>query len=466
MSDISQQIKLIAEEPSTIKKKEIISEAVVMFPGFEPILNCAYDVHKVYGVKDFPVPEEYLSVESLDDPRTRDDLLTILYSLSYGDLKGKKAKEVLTSFCAKLSEDDASVVQGIIERDLRCGIGNKLINEAVGYTLAPDVPPYMRCSLMSERIAEKFENARNFYSQVKADGEFINMVFDSDATFSLITRNGRVFPKEPAARLLREFIATMDCFDKPIDEVMHGELIVVDKKTGKIAPREVGNGLLSSAQKNSTTHDSKADQYKIVFVAWDIIPIPNFETGEAYRVPYSSRFEKLSRDIGKDNPVMRVVETLIVENMEQALKHYRAARAAGEEGTVIKLPDMPWIDGTSTEQVKMKDAKDIDLRIVSMTAGKGKNSKAFGSLTMVSECRKLTVNVSGFSDELRRHIFENFDEVFKGTIATITANSITQSKDKPGCFSLFLPRWKEHRPYKNDGDTLMRIEEIFAATDV
>ena len=135
----------------------------------------------------------------------------------------------------------------------------------------------------------------------------------------------------------------------------------------------------------------------------------------------------------------------------------------GYEGAVVKNVSGGWKDHTSPHQVKIKASLEVELRIVGMLDGKatGKNADTFGSLDMVSEDEKLRVAVTGFSDELRQYIFDNWHEEFYGQVCTVKANQLLMPSKSNKHYSLFLPSYVEIRHDRKEADDIERIISIF-----
>ena len=76
---------------------------------------------------------------------------------------------------------------------------------------------------------------------------------------------------------------------------------------------------------------------------------------------------------------------------------------------------------------------------------------------MASSDKLVEVNISGFSDDLRKWITENIDSLL-GTIATVIYNERIKSRDRPDVDSLFLPRFAEFRTDKTVANSSKEIK--------
>jgi DNA ligase-1 len=351
---------------------------------------------------------------------------------------GNHARMYLSSILDNCSVRDAQVVSRVVARDLRCGFGATTINK-VWKNLIPEYP-YQRCSLHTKVDVMSWDWKSGVFSQLKADGMYVNVNHELDGSVSIISRNGSLFPNESFSSIIADVK-----FSVGLGEQLHGELLIVDRDTG-IQPREVGNGILNSIQQGSVLPEN---QYIIMYV-WDMIPLENAVPGGVYSVPYSSRYDNIVRTLSIANSI-KVIPTKIIHSYEHAINHYSEMLREGFEGTVIKAGSGVWKDGTSTTEVKLKLDVVVDLKITGFTAGNGKFKSTFGAITATTSDSKLIVNVSGISDKIRNEVSANRDN-YLGTVVAIKSNNITKTDDNT--YSLFLPRVVEFRTDKTTADSL------------
>ena len=375
-------------------------------------------------------------------------------SLCNRTLSGAKARASVATLHASFKNDyERELLELLIERDAKSGFGASTINK-VWADLITDVP-YMRCCLPKDAKLDKFPWKTGVFSQLKCDGMFANVTHRADGSVTIASRSGSPFPIEMFPDIEREVIAKV-----PACSQMHGELLMY--KDGEVLPRELGNGMFNSIQQGGELEDGCVP----VYVAWDIIPETEAKAKNKYRVAYSKRFAKLgdclkTKETGENAPLQLVI-TKIVHSMKEAQEHYKEMLEAGFEGTIIKHPDMIWEDTTSKSQVKMKLTAECDLKVVGFNPGKGKNEVLFGSIQLVSADGKLEVGMSGFSDKLRKQLWEDRN-ILIGKIMTVKSNCLMEPSKDGGKYSLFLPRYEETRLDKKAADTLDKIIKQFEA---
>lgn len=464
-------LRAIANEPSSNRKIEMLKEAEqhVSLPHFQQVLIWANHPQ----IRFYLTPPAYLFKEVQD---TQDipmfteaqDMADFLQALSNRSISGNAAKYAYQQFRGTLTPKVQTLLDDILEKDLKVGFGVSSINKAFK-KLIPDMP-YMRCSLITDIKKPELwlSPTSGVISQEKMDGMFFNIDVLGDGDIVLTSRNGSLFPDHSAFYEIKSVVANF----RPAMQY-HGEMLVTDK-TGKILPREESNGLLNALLKsdNSKSKGARFDsnQYSLLLQLWDAIPhaLLRFvgdnkaiEQSEN-NLPYSERLASLASDIQRaDSKVVQLVDTRYYSSIADAEEHFKQMLSEGKEGCVVKLPEMRWKDGTSREQVKLKNKFTIELRIVGFNEGTGKNKDLFGSLNCISEDGLLEVNVSssGMSETYRKHVSDERNK-YMGQVVSVTANSIMHNKNG-GRHSLFLPVFEEIRSDKHVADTFQRICEQF-----
>jgi DNA ligase-1 len=136
------------------------------------------------------------------------------------------------------------------------------------------------------------------------------------------------------------------------------------------------------------------------------------------------------------------------QGRDQMDRYARDCVAQGFEGIMIKNLDAPYECKRNTFWLKWKPVIDVDLTVVGLEEGTGKNVGRLGALVCegTDNGKHITVNVgSGFSDDDRDNYWRDSNFII-GRTAVVMADAITQNQD--GSYSLRFPRFKTFRDDK------------------
>lgn len=359
--------------------------------------------------------------------------LDSLYDLSHRHVTGNAAIAHLKGMLEALNWDDARVIERIIQKDLKCGVQISTAN-TVWTGLIHDYP-VMLCSPFDQKLVDKIKYPASV--QLKMDGMRFNAIV-RDGKCEFRSRNGKEI--QLLGNLEAEFVALAN----GVDCVFDGELLV--KENGKILDRQTGNGILNKANKGTI---SAAEAAKVHATVWDYIPYMYFIEGE-YNKPYLNRFGVLSAMTFPDR--IKLVESVGVNNLEEAQVIFEKYLADGEEGIILKDLSGIWQNKRSKTQIKFKGELECDLKIVGVEEGTGKYAGMLGAIKCESADGVIKVSVgSGFTDADR----EQGAEII-GKIAAIKYNM--RIKNKQGDESLFLPIVLEIRDDKEVADSSKDIK--------
>lgn len=404
-------------------------------------IQTALDPYKQFYIRK--IPSYTPSTQEL----SIDEFISVLNStLVTRKVTGHAAINLVAKMLSSLSKDDAEVAKLIIGKDLKCGVADSTVNK-VWKGLVPTYP----CLLGFAYDAESAKNIRYpTFGQIKADGMRVNIHCDVDGNVTIRGRSGKNI--NLLGCLEQEFLNLSKMY--PTETVFDGELIVLTP-SGKVMKRKQGNGILNKAIKN-TISIGEASAVRVRL--WDAIPYSEF-TKNIYKVKYTERLEFLKNAVEKvPNKVYSIIETKILNNLEEVLEYYVYALTLGEEGIMVKNFDHYWEDKRSKDLIKFKAEEECDLVITGWNHGRTgtKWEHHLGSLICESSDGKVSVNVTGLSDELREEVFANINS-YLGKIVTIKYNERISSKGKE-TDSLYLPRIEEFREDKHIADSSEKIK--------
>lgn len=434
MSKVYDLIEAIAAT-SKRTEKEALVQATVGTDLEEVVKNvfvAAYDGTINYWLKEFPFPEEFA------DNYTLQAALVLLKRFSSRELTGNAAIEHATHIASQLSKEDAIIFDRIIKRDLRCGATDSTANK-IWPGLIEEIP-YQRCSSFNEKNLKKIKFP--CFSQTKADGLYIDIIVKADSV-TYRTRTGQKLLINDPDR--DEILMTGK------EYVLQGEALILDPETptGYMSRKE-GNGILNS---------DDIDLSKVAFVLWDCVSVAAW-SGKEKSLPYKERLESLGCVVDTlDDDNVKIVDTLVVNNVQEIIDHFKKNVQAGEEGSVVKNFLAIWKDGTSPDQVKVKIEFVCELIVIGFKEGSGRNKGRLGAFLCASSEGLVEVSVGGgYKDAERIKMWEE-RESYLGKIFAVKSNDLIQNVNTPEKWSLFLPRFTEERKDKKEADSYERILE-------
>jgi DNA ligase-1 len=392
----------IAEAKGKLKQPLILE--ALKDKDFIRVIQYVLDTSRTFNVKKL--------VRMVESPLDQ-DLFEFLDYLNSKRGATAKDKNYLAAIASE-SEAKFTIVNKILRGKTDAGFTNQTMNK-----LVPGLIPYfsyMRCKGPAHLHRVKFP----CYSQLKADG-----MYHEEREGSYRTRNGKILdfslvPQE------HKVSPEMVC------ELM-GEITML-YASGEVMNRRAANAIINKAQ-DSDLSQEEAD--RIRFQYWDV------NAGFAHQIPYKERFKGVVYLAG-----VNVIESKIVNNMEEAWSHYDDVRARGLEGTILKNFDGLWKDGDSMDQVKLKSVLSGELEVIGTTEGEDKNVGKVGALICRSSCGGLVTNIGmGLSDEDR----ERTD--WEGCIIEAMFNEVSKSKNKK-TYALSHARLVEERTDKTVADDL------------
>ena len=191
-----------------------------------------------------------------------------------------------------------------------------------------------------------------------------------------------------------------------------------------------------------------------VFHVFDVLPLTDFKRGH-WNAQLYKRIELLRNMQGAFDkmPNAELLPHLRVnldehEGRSVFERYCRDMVEAGYEGVMIKDLEAPYVCKRSTFWMKYKPTITVDLEVIGLEEGTGRNQGRLGALVChgVDDGKEITHNAgSGFSDSERDSLWEDRNLIVGRTVE-ILADAITQNQD--GTYSLRFPRFVRFRDDK------------------
>jgi DNA ligase-1 len=437
-------IRDLESSDSRIHKEQVIDKALMAARLGSTnaqcfLYNCylALNPYFVYGVKQVPESE---GLENRPNPWTR--FWALCESLRTRSVTGGDARRAIASMMAEFdSEQWNGMARRVLIKDLRCGVSEKTINKVCKNS--EWVIPTFECQLAqdSEDQVSKMKGRKRL--EVKLDGvRVLAVCYPLSETVNLFSRNGKAFTN--FGHIEAQLIPVI----KKMSQRMFGHLtdFVLD---GEIMG-ESFQALMRQAQRKKD-----ADAGDSIYHVFDVMPREDFYRGH-YNAQQHKRLEKLELVEGmlrEHAPAVRVMPGMEVdldtsEGRETMHQFATASVEQGYEGIMIKDLGAPYECKRSSFWLKWKPTITVDLNIVGVEQGTGRNQGRLGALICEGEDngRRIAVNVgSGLTDSDRDQYWASRDQL-PGRVVEVMADAVTQNQD--GSYSLRFPRFVRFRGFE------------------
>lgn len=440
-------ISQINASDSRLHKENIIGQALTAaLLGNEnanfclDMLQLCYDPYITFGVRQIP---ETVGIVDAENPWSEFTDLTV--SLGTRELTGHDARDAIQALAERFDSDEwNNFLAPVLRRDMRCGISSTTINKVCKNTkYAIEV---FGCQLATNSEGRpEMKGVKRL--EPKLDGVRVLMAAQMTAFGPIVTsysRNGKVFEnfkhiEKQIGDNITRLIGAMGSSE------YFGSGVVFD---GEIVGNSFQELMRQARRKTDVQNDDS------VYHIFDMIPMDDFKRGH-WNAQLSKRLVLLRR-------MSTVIDTMpnveLLPHIEVNLNspvgiteletYANEMVAAGFEGIMIKNLDAPYICKRSTDWMKWKPTITVDLEVVGVEEGTGRNKGRLGALVChgVDHGKEISVNVgSGFSDSDRTDYWENRNLIV-GQTAEILCDVITQNQD--GTYSLRFPRFVRFRDDK------------------
>jgi DNA ligase-1 len=323
----------------------------------------------------------------------------------------------------------------VLIKDLRCGITAKTLNKILGNS-EWKIPTF-EVQLATDSKGHPKKLVGEVMVEPKLDGVRTIAIIHKNGTVNLYSRNGKEFENFPhIAQELSQISRHISGVDRKDDLVIDGEI------TGKS---------FQELMRGATKKDHKATDS--VFNVFDMMDLEDFKRGFCNRKQID-RLLALEAQINREqfkSVVMVKGKQLDLDNPAGHIKMSEYANECvnnGFEGIMIKKLDAPYECRRSTFWMKWKPVITVDLEVIDIEEGTGRNAGRLGALVCegVDDNRTIRVNVgSGLSDSDRDDFWSRKDSLV-GYIVEVKADAVTQNQD--GTYSLRFPRFERFRGFE------------------
>ena len=454
MLEASKYVKRLIATDSLNEKKAIIREAAIdgcseFFEGF----RLAYDKRRVFGVKKVPVIEGDFDQSELEAPSTAfnwDEFLDLVKKLEKRELTGNAAKEALHD-AAKIAciEDWNTFYRPILIKDMRCGTSETIVNKVlkeIGGEALDYLTPVWKVQLATDSKKHPKKMVGKKAIDPKLDGVRLTTVLDKEAgTVRMFTRNGK--ENTNFASIIKGLEGLLPLI--PISIVLDGEIV-----------SDNFQALMTQVNRKDDVDTSDAH-----YALFDMLSLADFEKGKC-PMTQMDRHEGLIELM----PLLQkhtqnnvyVIPKLLVdldtqEGKDKMAEFYTETVAAGYEGIMVKDVNAPYECKRTTTWLKWKPVDSVDLKVVGLEEGTGRNEGRFGAFVCEGkeDGKTIQVNVgTGYSDDQRDAFWAEQKELI-GEIIEIEFDPDTETRftksESGDSYSLRFPRFKRFRTLDGKG---------------
>lgn len=447
-------IKQLNEDNGRLHKEDVLKQALTAAKlgntvsiKFLQGLKLCYNTFVTFGVKQIP---ESIGITDAENPY--DEFFELLTRLSNRALTGNDARDAIAEMSERFDSDEWNLfLAPILRRDMRSGISLTTINKickGTDYEI-----PVFSCQLATnsenrpemkgvKRLEPKLDGVRVLMIVLPPRGHF-------DGTVICYSRNGKQF--ENFTHIEHQVLLNVDQLLSAAgrtDGIQSGIL-----NEGFVFDGEVVGNSFQELMRQARRKENVAAEDS-VFHVFDILPLADFKRGH-WNAQLYKRIELLRNMQGAIDkmPNVELLPHLRVnldehEGRSVFERYCRDMVEAGYEGVMIKELEAPYICKRSTFWMKYKPTITVDLEVIGLEEGTGRNQGRLGALVChgVDDGKEITVNVgSGFSDSDRDQLWEDRNFIVGRTVE-ILCDVITQNQD--GTYSLRFPRFVRFRDDK------------------
>lgn len=396
-------VEIFKQLKSTTSKKE--KEQILKDNSDNEILKeialYAYDkINKTYGVKKYT--QQYYGGKKTIEEDFQEVVVVLLDKLASRELTGNKAIETVEMIREQYTEEDAEILDAILDRDWGCGLSESTINKAWKNHIPTFDVVLAKAFEGTDKQIKSLDDGTWYISQ-KIDGCRC-IAINSNDEWRFWSRQGKEF------FTLDVLAEDLDNLGFPDNVVLDGEICLVDENG-----MEDFQGVMKEIRKKD--HTISNPKYKV----FDILSTDEFYNKESKR-DLTTRSNDLKSFIPNPTDNVEILEQEVY-TPETFAKWQTRSSGNNWEGLMLRK-DTGYVGKRTNDLLKVKQMHDSEYTVESVETGKvsyqesGKGMVEYDVITAVNIRHKgNVVGVgSGFSKEQRIHYFRNQDELIGKTI--------------------------------------------------
>ena len=322
------------------------------------------------------------------------------------------------------------IIYAIVCKDLTVGVTATTINKVWGKNFIPQFSVMLAEKYFDDPVKYLPEGTQ-FILTEKLDGVRCVLLFDENKEPHFFSRNGK------------EIVDLVDLAKeaKQLDPnyVYDGELLANTVGHSKDVYRDTMSIVGSDNVKTG-----------VLYNVFDKVLRKDFEAGVC-NIPCIERKQSLSNEVTCDKfKFIRNVPMLYLgDNQERIQEYLKWAKDNGKEGIMINWCTGPYECKRSRKLLKVKVFSTMDLRVVGIEEGEGRNAGKLGNFVCSYRGTNVVRVGSGITDEEREQLWHNRHSLL-GKI--IEVSYFEETSNKTGGYSLRFPTYRGIRFDKNTAD--------------
>lgn len=420
---------------SRLEKEEILKANIDNEP-FKEVLKYVLDNMRISGIseKKFDKETRYGFYEEESGDWLIQDLLHYFDERNTGTDEDIAYVQFFADRIANtyqnVYDDIYNFVRAVVTKKLRLGVDYTTANKIYGKDFIKKKEIMLgtsieHCNIPGGEwfsISQKLNGTRCFYY----NGQ-------------LYSRQGKVF--SGLEHIVSDLAALSQALCKGVNDLVYdGELLLKDLSAGDSASFQISTGIANSKQE---------DKSMLRIVIFDIISKENFEEqsdSDTYKVR-SETLQTIKNTIIEHGLKNIDVVDIFYQGTDQKKiwEWLDYAERTDMEGLMLNL-DVPYRFKRTKELVKVKKFYSMDLPVVRMDKGTGRNKDRLGKVYVDFKGNEVGVG-SGFSDEQREYFWQNPEKILH---KIIEVKYKEETKNKDGTESLQFPVFIRIRNDKNE----------------
>ena len=361
LNQINKTSSRLEKEQLLIKNKNDDFLKIVLNLGLNPFIN--FGVNKTISIPNKNGTNNFSN-----------ETFSIFDNLKERTLTGNKARNSINTHLETLNKESQELFLYILNKDFRAGFTKTTVNK-IFINLIPD----FKCMLAAPFKDKKLKPY--VIIEPKYDGLRL-LVYINNTDVSFFSRGGKEFYN----------------FDFLKQELL--------KVLGTNHTNLILDGELTSATFNEIVSKAHTKDTQVSDAVFNIFDIPSYDTDQKNRKLKLNELFKLY-----NSESIRIVPYIFISS-KHIQDHYKLFLSEGYEGAIVKDPSASYVNKRDTAWMKLKEINEMEVKIVSLFEGTGKNIGMMGGMNTISLDNKLTVSIgTGFSDEQRQEFWNCKDKL-------------------------------------------------------